>query len=347
MLKCLRLLKPALMCLYAAKEITFDLLDYDQWVVLEQIEITLKKIAMWQRILEGEKYPTGLLVVSVIYAICVHYVDILNSPHNQEPVKRLTKTLLEDFDKYYHPPAGNVGKVKFTCRPETREHNRYMEVHPYFFIAAFLDPRTRKMLKKMMVPDQCQELREMILGRMVDVALDKETKNNSDDKNETNKEEEPTGTSSSDGIDFAFEGLYDHSNNGDDSTTLAGTNINEESIQIRCNYQLAAYELSAPMKMRDNEGIFNDALKYWAVNESQSPELAQLAKEFLTIPAKSAPSERVWSRAARVIRVKRSCLNPKVTAQIWLLKKFLNLSVNIGKCCSQMCNCLNATFLLL
>ncbi len=58
MLKCLRFLKPALMCSYAAKEITCDMLDHDQWVVLEQIEITLKKISMWQRILEGEKYPT-------------------------------------------------------------------------------------------------------------------------------------------------------------------------------------------------------------------------------------------------------------------------------------------------
>jgi hypothetical protein len=70
MLKCLRFLKPALMCLYAAKEITCDMLDYDQWVVLEQIAITLKKIAMWQRILEGEKYPTGLLVVSAMQFVC-------------------------------------------------------------------------------------------------------------------------------------------------------------------------------------------------------------------------------------------------------------------------------------
>jgi hypothetical protein len=110
---------------------------------------------MWQRILEGEKYPTRLLVVSAIYAIRVHNVNILNSPHAQEPVKRLTKTLLEDFDKRYHPPTGNVGKVKFTCRSETGEHNRYTGVHPYFFIAAFLDPRTKKGLRKMMVLDQC------------------------------------------------------------------------------------------------------------------------------------------------------------------------------------------------
>ncbi len=67
--------------------------------------------------------------------------------------------------------------------------------------------------------------------------------------------------------------------------------------------------------MIDNEGSFNNALKYWAVNESQSPELAKLAKESLTIPATSAPSERVWSRAARVIRAKCSRLNPKVTSQ--------------------------------
>ncbi len=182
----------------------------------------------------------------------------------------------------------------------------------------------------------------MILGHMVDVALDEETKNNSDDRNEMNNKEEPTGTSSSDGIDFAFEGLYDHSADDDDSTTLAGTNINEEGIRIRCNHQLAAYKLSALMKMRYNEGNFNDALKYWAVNESQSPELAQQTKEFLTIPATSAPSERVWSRAARVIRAKCSRLNPEVMARMIVAQensehicehwKLLQPSVHLPEC---------------
>jgi hypothetical protein len=73
--------------------------------------------------------------------------------------------------------------------------------------------------------------------------------------------------------------LLANDNNVDDdiSTTLDGTDINEESIRIKCQHQLAAYELFAPMKMRDNEGIFNNALRYWAVNEYQSPELSQLA----------------------------------------------------------------------
>jgi hypothetical protein len=111
--------------------------------------------------------------------------------------------------------------------------------------------------------------------------------------------------------------LYDDDKDDDDgSTTIAGTHINKESIQIRCKHQLAAYKPFAPIKMRDNEGNFNDALKYWAVNESQSPELAKLAKDFLTIPAMSAPSERVWSRAARVIQAKCSHLNPEVASRM-------------------------------
>jgi hypothetical protein len=64
---------------------------------------------MYAENLEEKKNPTGLLVVSAIFAIR-HYVNVLNSPRAQEPVKRLTKILLEDYDTRYHPPAGNVGK---------------------------------------------------------------------------------------------------------------------------------------------------------------------------------------------------------------------------------------------
>ena len=72
----------------------------------------------------------------------------------------------------------------------------------------------------------------MILARMIDVALEKETHNNNDDGNETNNNEEPTGTGVSDGIDFAYEGLFDHyhSDNEGDLATLSGRNISKESI---------------------------------------------------------------------------------------------------------------------
>jgi hypothetical protein len=67
------------------------------------------------------------------------------------------------------------------------------------------------------------------------------------------------------------------------------------------------------MRMKDNDGKYNDPLKFWSENASQFPELSQLASEFLSIPATSAPSERIWSRAARVITAKRAQLSSEVT----------------------------------
>jgi hypothetical protein len=82
----------------------------------------------------------------------------------------------------------------------------------------------------MMVPVQLEELCEMILARMIDVALEKETHNNNNDGNEATSNDKPAGTGASNGIDFAFEGLFDHSDNDGDLGTLLGRNINEESI---------------------------------------------------------------------------------------------------------------------
>lgn len=170
MLKRLRLLKPARLCLHAAQKIKCNMLSDMQWTVLEQIEIALKKMAVWQQILEGDKYPTGSLVVLAIFSIREHYVSILECPDTQAPVNRLTTVLLNDFDTHYHPPTGHVGKVRFSPNPETWERNRYIGVHPYVFVAAFLDVRIKKTLKKMMVPDQYDELLCLILNLMVDVA---------------------------------------------------------------------------------------------------------------------------------------------------------------------------------
>ncbi len=55
MLKCLKLCKPALVCLHVAGSVHCEMLNEEQWVLLEQIKITLKKMALWQQILEGDK----------------------------------------------------------------------------------------------------------------------------------------------------------------------------------------------------------------------------------------------------------------------------------------------------
>jgi hypothetical protein len=46
----------------------------------------------------------------------------------------------------------------------------------------------------------------------------------------------------------------------------------------------------------------------------QPTDFKSLAVKYLAIPATSAPSERIWSRAARVLTVKRNMMSEEVTS---------------------------------
>mmetsp|Transcript_13910 Transcript_13910/g.21513 ORF Transcript_13910/g.21513 Transcript_13910/m.21513 type:complete len:241 (+) Transcript_13910:236-958(+) len=184
------------------------------------------------------------------------------------------------------------------------------------FIAAFLDFRCRIGLKKKwMIPEQYDDLRDMILELMVDVA--KEAIANATNDNAADKSEgEAQSSSKSAEAGFAFDGAFDFEDEEDDDVENDNDATNEQNIRIRCEASLSAYELLGPMSMKDAEGNFNDPLQRWKEIASQFPELAKLAQEFLSIPATSAPSERIWSRAARVITAKRSQIDPTITSRI-------------------------------
>ncbi len=321
MLKRLRICKPALIGLVASGVIKLDLPSDDQWTVLHQIEIVLKMMATWQRLLEGDKYPTGSLLVMAIYQIRKHYVGVLNSSETAAPVKRLTEILLKDFDECrYTPELGHEGKVRFSRKVVTGKRKRYVTAHPYMFIAAFLDPRCRKGLEKAwMIPEQYEDLRDLVLDLMIDVA--KETNSNTTDNvGGDGCGGEAQGGSKAGESCFAFSGAFDF--NDDDAANETST---EERIRIRCEAQLVAYERSDGLPMQDAENNFIDPLQHWKKTAHHFPELATLAQEFLSIPATSAPSERIWSRAARMITAKRSCIDPTVTSNIMFVQENSNL----------------------
>ena len=46
------------------------------------------------------------------------------------------------------------------------------------------------------------------------------------------------------------------------------------------------------------------------------PTLAKLARAFLAIPATSAASERIWSRASQVLSIRRSRMDPELAQRI-------------------------------
>ena len=74
-------------------------------------------------------------------------------------------------------------------------------------------------------------------------------------------------------------------------------------------------------KMLDADGNFTDPLKWWKKNETKYTTVAGLTKEYLATPATSAPSERVWSRVARVLTAKRSRLKEELVSRMMFVQE--------------------------
>lgn len=69
------------------------------------------------------------------------------------------------------------------------------------------------------------------------------------------------------------------------------------------------------------------AFEWWKNNQNKYPVLSQLARKYLTIPATSVPSERIFSSAGDLIRAKRSCLSSKNVNMLVFI--YNNLKSNI------------------
>ncbi len=71
------------------------------------------------------------------------------------------------------------------------------------------------------------------------------------------------------------------------------------------------------MKMQYiNTKLYKCPLFGWKSSAHQFKNFERLAVKYLAIPATSAPSERIWSQASRVLTVKQSRMSEKVTSAI-------------------------------
>ena len=59
--------------------------------------------------------------------------------------------------------------------------------------------------------------------------------------------------------------------------------------------------MDGPKGPRDVSAVYTNPLHWWARNAASLPHLSVLARQFLCIPATSAPSERVFSAAGLTI----------------------------------------------
>lgn len=309
-LRRLRWLKKAIAIkgLIGSEQIILDDLTADEWLVLHQIEIVLETMAYWQRILEGNKYVTGSLSAVAVYQIRATYVDVIESELAEEPIRDLTRILLKDFDERYHPAEG--GKVKYFPEDTLGRGQRYVGLHQYFFFAAFLDPRVMPLLKEddIMTGEDYKELKGDIIDQMVAKSKAMKKKS-SDDQGNIPTAPSQTTKSTSKKPSKASQMLRGLNTKPRASSTVD----NDDELRDDCRAQLNRFIKDAvngacPLESDDTDHGFNDPLKWWKDNAFKYDLLSHLARLCLAIPATSAPSERIWSRAARILTLKRARL---------------------------------------
>ena len=80
----------------------------------------------------------------------------------------------------------------------------------------------------------------------------------------------------------------------------------------------------------DVETQITNPLQYWKVHEHRFPALAQMARDFLAIPASSVPSEAAFSQAGRVLDDYRSSLDPATVSALMLTKSWMEACDNFN-----------------
>ena len=315
-LRRLRWLKKAIKGLIATGEVSIEDLSADEWLCLHQIEIVLETMAYWQRILEGEKYVTGSLSTVAVYQVRQAFVDAIGCEDTEEPVKNLTQILLNDFDQRYHPAEG--GKVRYFREDVLGRGQRYIGLHQYFFFASFLDPRVLLILVDIMTDEDFQQLKDDIIDQMVakSKAMNKKKKPPAPRTSLTAtakpKSKKPSKASQ------MLRGLNTKPKASNE------TEDNDDELRDDCREQLNRYIKEADSRvcsLEDDDGEFNDPLEWWKNNMVKYDLVSHLARLYLAIPATSAPSERIWSRAARILTLKRARLKEEVVARMMYIRE--------------------------
>ena len=110
---------------------------------------------------------------------------------------------------------------------------------------------------------------------------------------------------------------------GGDKTTPDDQD-NTATANMLCENEMYQLLLGNDFKMKMQNiktKVYNCPLDWWKTSAHRFKNFERLAVKYLAIPATSAPSERIWSRAARVLTAKRNKLSEEVSSAIMYCKE--------------------------
>ncbi|CAG8651508.1 17924_t:CDS:1 [Cetraspora pellucida] len=110
------------------------------------------------------------------------------------------------------------------------------------------------------------------------------------------------------------ENLVDSNYNDDNNDFFYELESNSTQVDVEDDDEVTCYVKLKEIKLID------DPLEWWLKNRSSLPVLAQLARKYLSIPATSVLSERLFSDTGNHISAKQTHLSPDLVNKVLFLK---------------------------
>lgn len=90
-------------------------------------------------------------------------------------------------------------------------------------------------------------------------------------------------------------------------------NVASNGTERACSLELENYKSISPPAVQNR---YMNVLGWWKDLKNQFPNLAKLARKYLSIQASSAPSKQIFSKAGNIISEKQTILGPNIAGKI-------------------------------
>ena len=293
--------------------IDVDPLTNDQIEVLKEIKQMLAPMAQCQRWLEGQKYVTISLIPQSVFIIEKAFRTTKSNVRVSASTQALAKVMHDDLVKNRF---GNTAARMFHNPVVMGQRNRYVSLNPLHLAATALDPRMKNLSPFIPTEDEKKE----IWAHVQSLLVAHTRKHNKDIAFTVESNVESNSVQLDDNEDGFFAEINrSNAQNVNVDTGNDDVSTISDNLQYVCANELEYYrKLPAPL-----DADKTNPIAWWNQKSIRVklPHLRSLAFKLLCVPATSAPSERLWSLAARILVKSRARLKPEIVEDLLFLKE--------------------------
>ncbi|XP_030599481.1 zinc finger BED domain-containing protein 4-like isoform X2 [Archocentrus centrarchus] len=283
------------MCTKDYEDVVFSTREWNQ---LKELSAVLAPFSEATDLTEGEKSVTISMVVPTVLDLNTHLLKMEETRMQCRPlVAALKQSLMKRFSGIFI----KINMAKESGREQPFNHNVY-------FFATMLDPQFGLSWVDLDVTNggnaaSVKKFREELKKTLTDTLIF-EVENMMDSKDETGSEArnvDPASDSPPAKCPRLLSRYKAHKKR---------SSVQDSSIVTQISKYFDAVRDSDP----------DNALVFWAKNHARFPQLHNLALKVLSVPASSAPVERVFSRGGIIMRPHRARLGHRMLQSLMFLK---------------------------